>query len=63
MNKIIATVLLFSLLISQSWAASISAQLDVSPVLLSDSFHLTYTASGSVDADPNLNPIKKHFEI
>jgi len=44
-------------------AATISAQLDVNPVLLSDSFHLTYTADGSVDDEPDFSPIRKHFTL
>ncbi len=45
------------------FAATISAQLDINPVLVNDSFHLTYTAEGSVDNDPDFSPVKKYFDI
>lgn len=45
------------------FAATISAQVDLNPVLLSDSFHLTYTAEGSVDDDPDFSEIKNNFDI
>ena len=55
----------FILLIAFSniYAANITAKLDVSPVLVSDTFHLTYTASGSVDDEPDFSPIKTDFEL
>ena len=53
----------FLCLTGQLSAATISAQLDVNPVLLSDSFHLTYTADGSVDDEPDFSPIRKHFTL
>jgi len=46
-----------------TYAATFSAQLDVSPVLLSDSFQLTYTAEGSVDDEPDFSPVTKNFDI
>ena len=45
------------------YAANITSKLDVSPVLVSDTFHLTYTASGSVDGEPDFSPIKTDFEL
>ena len=45
------------------FAATFSAQLNVNPVLLSDSFQLTYIAEGSVDDDPDFSPIRKDFDI
>ncbi len=53
-------LLLFSTAIN---AATITAQLDVSPVLISDSFRLIYSAEGSVDDDPDFSPIEKNFTI
>lgn len=44
-------------------AANITAKLDVSPVLVNDTFHLTYTASGSVDDDPDFSPINNDFDL
>lgn len=55
----------FILLVSFSniHAATITAKLDVSPVLVNDTFRLTYTAAGSVDDDPDFSPINKDFEL
>ena len=55
----------FILLIAFSnlYAANITAQLDVNPVLVNDTFRLTYTASGSVDDDPDFGPIEAMFEV
>ncbi len=58
------TSILFFLFISKSlFAATIIAQVDLNPVLLSDSFHLTYTVEGSVDGDPDFSSIKNNFDI
>lgn len=51
------------LLTSNLYAATFSAQLDVNPVLLSDSFQLTYTAEGSIDDEPDFSPIATNFDI
>ena len=48
---------------SNLYAANITAQLDVNPVLVNDTFRLTYTVSGSVDGDPDFSPIEKTFEV
>ena len=61
MRFFISIVLLITC--SNIYAANITAKLDVSPVLVSDTFHLTYTASGSVDDDPDFSPIKTDFEL
>ena len=61
MRTFISILLLIAF--SNIYAASITAQLDVSPVLVNDTFHLTYTASGSVDDDPDFSPIKTDFEV
>ena len=55
----------FILLIAFSnlYAANITAQLDVNPVLVNDTFHLTYTASGSIDDDPDFGPIEAMFDV
>ena len=45
------------------FAATFSAQINVNPVLLSDSFQLTYIAEGTVDDDPDFSPIKTNFDI
>ena len=45
------------------YAATYSVQLDVNPVLLSDSFQLTYTAEGSIDDEPDFSPIATNFDI
>ena len=50
---ITAILLLFTFNI---FAATFSAQINVNPVLLSDSFQLTYIAEGSVDDDPDFSP-------
>ena len=44
-------------------AATITTRLDVNPVLVTDSFNLTYTATGKVNAAPDFSPIKKDFTI
>lgn len=61
MRIFISFVLL--IIFSNIYAANITAELDISPVLVSDTFHLTYTASGSVDDDPDFSPIKTDFEL
>ena len=61
MRTFISILLLIAF--SNIYAANITAQLDVSPVLVNDTFHLTYTASGSVDDDPDFSPIKTDFEV
>jgi len=55
----------FMLLIASSnlYAANITAQLDVSPVLVNDTFRLTYTASGSIDDDPDFSPLEAMFDV
>lgn len=45
------------------YAATYTAELDVNPVLLSDSFQLTYTAEGSIDDEPDFSPIATNFDI
>jgi len=45
------------------FATNITVQADFNPVLLSDSFHLTYEADGSVDDDPDFSPLEQDFEI
>jgi len=57
---ITSTLLFFTFNI---FAATFSAQLNVNPVLLSDSFQLTYIAEGSVDDDPDFSPIRTNFDI
>lgn len=61
MRHFISIVLLMAF--SNIYAANITAKLDVNPVLVNDTFHLTYTASGSVDDDPDFSAIKKDFEL
>ena len=61
MRNFISIVLLLAF--SNVYAANITAQLDVNPVLVNDTFHLTYTASGSVDDDPDFSPINNDFEL
>ncbi len=55
--------LLFLITFNNVYAANISAQLDVNPVLVNDTFHLTYTASGAVDDDPDFSPVTNDFEL
>lgn len=55
--------IIFLMAFNHIYAANITAQLDVNPVLVNDTFHLTYTASGSVDDDPDFSPIKNDFEL
>lgn len=61
MRTFISIVLLLAF--SNIYAANITAKLDVNPVLLNDTFHLSYTASGSVDDEPDFSPIKTDFEL
>lgn len=65
MNILIKPLLTFLFLFSVSnvIAATFSAQLNVNPVILSDSFQLTYTAEGSIDDEPDFSPIKKDFDL
>lgn len=55
--------ILFLIAFSNLYAATITAKLDVNPVLVNDTFYLTYTASGSIDDDPDFSPINNDFEI
>lgn len=55
--------IIFILFTNNIFAATITAQLDVNPVLINDSFHLIYTAEGSVDGDPDFSPINKDFKL
>jgi len=55
--------LLLLMAFNSVYAANITASLDVNPVLVNDTFHLTYTASGSVDDDPDFSPINNDFEL
>lgn len=55
--------LIFLMACSSVYAANITASIDVNPVLVNDTFHLTYTASGSVDDDPDFSPINNDFEL
>ena len=55
--------LVFLMAFNSVYAANITAQIDVNPVLVNDTFHLTYTASGSVDDDPDFSPINNDFEL
>lgn len=56
-------IVLFSLLSSQAYGAQITVTSDFNPVLLSDSFHLTFEATGSVDDEPDFSPLEKDFDI
>ncbi len=60
---LLSSILLLLIISNKLFAATISAQVDLNPVLLSDSFNLTYTAEGSVDDDPDFSQIKDHFDI
>lgn len=64
-KRLLLLISLLSLFSISNWlgAATISAQVDLNPVLLSDSFHLTYTAEGSVDNDPDFSHIRDKFDI
>lgn len=55
--------IVFLLAFSNIYAANISAKLDVNPVLVNETFHLIYTASGSVDDEPDFSLIKNDFEL
>ena len=60
---LLTSILLLFFVSNRLFAATISAQVDLNPVLLSDSFNLTYTAEGSVDDDPDFSRIKNNFDI
>ncbi len=45
------------------WAATIHAELDRNSVSINESFTLVLESDGSVDNDPDFEPIEKHFEI
>ena len=60
--KLLVTSILLILAIN-AYAATYTAQLDVNPVLLSDSFQLTYTAEGTIDDEPDFSPIATNFDI
>ena len=61
-NKILI-ILLLLLSSNNVISATYSAQLDINPVMMSDTFLLTYTAEGSVDDDPDFSPVRKDFEL
>ncbi len=60
---LLVSLLLLLFISKPLFAATISAQVDLNPVLLSDSFNLTYTAEGSIDSDPDFSRIKDNFDI
>lgn len=55
--------ILFLMAFSNLYAATITAKLNVNPVLVNDTFQLTYTASGSIDDEPDFSPIENIFEL
>lgn len=63
MKRIISLLIIIAISISQAYAAKITAKLDINPVLVTDSFNLTYTLTGNVDGVPDFSPIKKDFTI
>ena len=56
-----ATVFLFTA--TTVLAANITASVSRNPVTLDESFSLILRAEGSVDADPDLSPLRQDFEI
>lgn len=44
-------------------AATITASIDRNPVSIDESFNLRLKAKGSVDADPDLTPLRKDFDV
>ncbi len=48
---------------SQTWSATIHAELDRKKVNLNESFTLVYGAEGSVDGEPNFRVIEENFDI
>ncbi|HIE64291.1 MAG: BatD family protein [Nitrospira sp.] len=62
---LVAFILILHLLsgLSSGWAATIHAELDRNRVSINESFTLVFETDGSVDGDPDFEPIKKHFEI
>lgn len=59
----IALLLLVLCLSLGTQAASIGTSVDRNPVHLGESFTLSFTASGSVDGDPDFSPLEKLFRI
>ncbi len=56
--------LLFCILFSgQSFATTITTQLDRSTIGINESFSLVFEATGSVDDDPDFTPLEKDFDI
>ena len=60
--NLLATLVLL-ILSSNLYAATLTAQLNTTTVIITDSFRLTYTADGSVDGDPDFAPIKHDFQL
>ena len=63
MKKIILTLLFLLSFTNQSWAATISAQVDRNPVHLDETFNLFFEADESPDDNPDFSPLDQDFEI
>jgi len=46
-----------------SFGATITAEVSRNPVAIDESFELTFTAEGSVDAEPDFSPLEQDFQI
>lgn len=60
--RLISLLLLLSLSLT-AHATTITARTDRNPVGVNESFTLTFSASGSVDGEPDFGPLKKDFDI
>ncbi|WP_303722782.1 BatD family protein [Malonomonas rubra] len=62
-RQILLTFSLLLLLLSPAFAADIKVFVDQDQLRLDQSFRLYFEANGSVDDDPDFNPLKSDFEI
>lgn len=62
-STLLLIIILISGLSGQVLAATVKAQVDRNPVSLDESFQLTLTVEGSVDGEPDLEVLKKDFDI
>ena len=60
---LLITIILMMLFSVSVTAGPIDLSVDRNPVMLSDSFQLTFTATESPDNDPNFSPLKQDFDI
>lgn len=63
MTSLFLSIILMMLVSASVTAAQITVTVDRNPIMLSDSFQLTFTAAESPDDAPNFSPLEQNFDI